>query len=196
MNTTEESDRVTGRSDDVYWLAFCYLGNELTPAQTVDFESRLADDLEAQVALTEVMALASATHHSIAELGGGRLNYRSPISGTDGSGFQWRWVAAVVAAVAGVLVSIPVWQLFNADGGQQSTAANEVELWERSTEIYQSVAVDRYDYDDPCGAVNINVEGDFLDDPENIDNELLLDRDLTSIFASALALSGQTKSEM
>ena len=46
----EESDRLD-------WLAFCYVADELTDAQRVDFETQLSSDIDAQEALANAVAL-------------------------------------------------------------------------------------------------------------------------------------------
>ena len=62
-----EGEKVNERENQLEWTAFCYASGELTPAETEQFELRLADDQEARealaraVELTQVVAAAEST---------------------------------------------------------------------------------------------------------------------------------------
>src|SRR5688572_21154917 len=48
------------QDDKLNWSAFCYLTDELTPAEALDFEERLATDQAAREALAEAVQLTQA----------------------------------------------------------------------------------------------------------------------------------------
>ena len=66
MNS-EYAKKFEAVSDDLDWLAFGYLMNELSDQQRVDFEDRLADDQLAQKALIRAVELTAGIHASCTE---------------------------------------------------------------------------------------------------------------------------------
>lgn len=95
------------KPDDLDWLAFCYIADELSRDETDAFEARLADDQEAREAVARAVELTRA----IAAAGAERRKRPAPVSRPAG---VWRrmglagrlaWTAAAAAAcLAAVLV--------------------------------------------------------------------------------------------
>ena len=56
-NTVDSNPDIFGESNRLDWLAFCYVADELTDAQRVDFETQLSSDIDAQEALANAVAL-------------------------------------------------------------------------------------------------------------------------------------------
>lgn len=176
------------KPNDLHWLAFRYAAGELPTGQADDFEARLADDFDAQVALAEMVALASVTHKAIETIddhGKVRLTSIQPVESRRS--LRWQWIAAAVSVAAGVLFIGSAWQFFPEIKHQQSMAANELELWDRSVEIYQEVRLNEDEFE---------IADDDSEAAQEIESALSLDSDLTSIFASAFSLSDQSEVEL
>ncbi len=60
----EGSDN-SSQHDQLQWLAFCYLADELTASQRADFEGRLSSELSVQEALASVVELSSGVHQNL-----------------------------------------------------------------------------------------------------------------------------------
>ncbi len=59
-----EGSSEVNEQDHLQWLAFCYVGDELTARERDDFESQLSTDLEAQEALASVVELSCGIHQT------------------------------------------------------------------------------------------------------------------------------------
>jgi len=207
MKKTQNDHDVPPFASELHWLAFCYVAGEMTAEQTTLFEQRLAEDFEAQVAVADAVLLSSSTHASI-ETSQNRkvLVDRSHHCAANRSSL-WLWVAIA----AGLLVLVSSWQLLrnmpdNRGLAVKSTALdrqltnsaiglNELELWDRTVEIYSLGNV----HDDESeiysnSSVSDSLDGDYDSgdvnsdgDSEEIADALLVDSDLTSIFASAIS---------
>ena len=57
VNPVDSNPDIFGESNRLDWLAFCYVADELTDAQRVDFETQLSSDIDAQEALANAVAL-------------------------------------------------------------------------------------------------------------------------------------------
>lgn len=214
MKKTQNNHDIAEFASELDWLAFCYVAGELTAEQTVQFEQRIADDLEAQIAVADAVALTSSTYASIetiqkakVSLDRGQRGQRGRSSEADRSS-AWRWVAV---AAAGVVAIVSAWQLLpnsvpkhdvavtSSDLDEQVTNSaieiNEVDLWGRTVEMYQSANLhgDEFEIWSPNGADEsfAGVSGEEYasgdDDSGDIADALLVDSDLTSIFASAFS---------
>jgi len=176
--------------NDVQWLAFGYVAGELTAEQSAAFEQRLANDLEAQVALSEVVSLTSATHKSLASMADVKVERsQRPVVEAKGS-FRRPWMAAVAAAAAGFFILVSAWQYLPGNTAQHAVAGDELELWGRSVEIHQRAELinDGYLY--------AQDESEFVDEAEEMADALSVDGDLALIFASAFSLSDESKVDM
>ena len=60
MNNVSHNPADVDRSDDLDWLAFQYVAGELSPAETVAFEDRLACDRHACEAVARMMQTVDA----------------------------------------------------------------------------------------------------------------------------------------
>jgi hypothetical protein len=85
------------------WSAFCYLSGEMSPAETEQFEARLADDQTAReslarmVELTQVLAAAETQTVELAPAGEGRTTWRAR--------FSWMAIGGLAAALLAMLWS-------------------------------------------------------------------------------------------
>lgn len=93
--------------DDLDWLAFRYVSNEMTGAEIESFEQRLADDQSAREAVAravDVSQAVSATRNDVIPIPSDHsplTNLRSPVRRVR----QIRWIAAAAASLAaGVLL--------------------------------------------------------------------------------------------
>lgn len=92
-------------SDQLQWLAFCYVSEELTSEQRQEFESRLSTDLEAQEALASVVELGRSiyeVHEAATALEHGNAVctlVRTTPRKTASSIARWRSLATVAAVV-------------------------------------------------------------------------------------------------
>lgn len=71
--------RNVDRDNDLQWLAFCYVGEELDEAAREAFDQRLGSDLEAQEALASVVALGRDVFQVESEFQSSPIAQSSPI---------------------------------------------------------------------------------------------------------------------
>jgi hypothetical protein len=96
--------------DDLDWLAFCYIADELSPDEADGFETRLADDQEAREAVARAVHLTRALAAAGAE-GRKRTTPASPVSGAwrrlglAGRLGRLAWAAAATAACLAVVLA-------------------------------------------------------------------------------------------
>ena len=60
MRANQDQAKQDQNSQDLNWLAFCYVVDELSPADALSFEERLASDQAAREALAEAVLLTQA----------------------------------------------------------------------------------------------------------------------------------------
>ena len=209
MKKTKNKHDIADFSSTLHWLAFCYVAGELSVEQTTQFEQRLAEDLDAQVAVADAVCWSEAAYVSLEAFQNDQVSLsRNRAAKTERSS-AWRWMAiaatgliAIVALWQGLPGSLPSGDLTEVARGDgraaiSTIALSESELWERTVELYQSDDADGDEFeiwgqnsDDGLLAEHYGqeyVNGD--DDSEEIADALLVDSDLTSIFASALRSS-------
>ena len=209
MKKTKNNHDVVDFASELHWLAFCYVAGELSVEQTAQFEQRLADDLEAQVAVADAVSLYESIYASIETSQNDQVSLGRSRGAKPDRLSAWRWVAI---AATGLVAIVSLWQVLPGslsnddlakvvDGDGQvagsTVALSEVDLWERTVELYQLANSDGDEFeiwsrnsDDGLLADDYSqgyVSGD--DDPGEIADALLVDSDLTSIFASALRSS-------
>jgi len=218
MKNTENNHDAAEFESTLHWLAFCYVAGELSAEQSIQFEQRIADDLEAQVAVADAVSLSSLTCGAIetlsdrkASLATRQRHHSQPV--TTQHSFWWRWVAVTAA---GFFVIVSVWQLLpnvarfddvavrSVDSShplEASTIGNdELDMWDQTVEMYrwENLDEDRSEGWAP-GVAGDSLEQAYTDidsDSEEIAEALLVDSDLASIFASAMSGSSLSKGEM
>lgn len=217
MKKTQNNHDVAGFASELHWLAFCYVAGELTAEQSAQFEQRLAEDLEAQVAVADAVSLCSSTYASIETSQDDKVALgRGQSAETDRSP-AWRWVT--VAAV-GLVAVVSLWQLlpgslhnddvaveqFNSDRqvANPEAAMNALDLWDRTIQMHQSADPHGDGFEIwPPNSADDSRAGDYSqqylggdDDSEEIADALLVDSDLATIFASALSSLDPLEGEM
>ena len=129
MITSEETSPCGDGRDDVAWLAWRYLLDELDPLAAAAFEDRLAEDEGAAEALADAVALRQAI---VASRDRGHDEHQAVVMLPDGAIRRWRLVgigAVVAACVAAFLVVRPL-----SRGPHAShRAADLVRLWNESS---------------------------------------------------------------
>ena len=217
MKKSQDNHDVTEFASELDWLAFCYVAGELSAEQTIEFEQRLAEDLEAQMAVADAVSLSSSTYASIETIRDGKVSLDRSHSAEAARSSAWRWVAV---AAAGLVAIVSVWQLLpnsahNHDVSVKSTgidrqvtnsatAISAVDLWGQTVEMHQSANLHGDEFEIWSGDVaDDSLAGDYGeeyasgdDDSGEIADVLLVDSDLTSIFASALSSFDPSKGGM
>lgn len=128
MITSEETaPRGDGR-DDVAWIAWRYLLDELDPLQAAAFEDRLAEDEGAAEALADAVALREA----IVASRGRDHDERRPVTRPRGVTRRWRLVGigATVAACVGAFLMV---RSTSRAPHTSHGAADLVRLWNESS---------------------------------------------------------------
>lgn len=106
MNTTpDNTTNCCTERDELDWLAFRYVSNEMTAAEVLDFEGRLIDELPAQ----EAVARAVEMTHAVVSAMEPAVAPAKPVA-TTGRRQLWWAVAATSAAVAAVCASFFIGQ--------------------------------------------------------------------------------------
>ena len=100
MATYSDDKEPHGGQDDseLFWLAYCYVAGELSPAQTLEFEARLEVDQPAREAVALAVEMAAAVQgaaDSFVELPASRRGM-SPVGG-----WAWAMAASIALAVVG-----------------------------------------------------------------------------------------------
>jgi hypothetical protein len=89
--------------NELDWAAFCYLAGEMSPAETEQFEARLADEQPARealaraVELTQVVAAAESTEHALVVPESNQSNWMTRLS--------WMAVGGLASAALAMLWS-------------------------------------------------------------------------------------------
>jgi anti-sigma-K factor RskA len=215
MKKMQNDHDVAPFASELQWLAFCYVAGELTTQQTFEFEQRIADDLEAQLAVADAVALSVATCASLETLTENKVSLDGGRVADAARGSAWRWGTV---AVAGLVAIVLAWQLLpgsvpNDDVAVQSLNQNgqvtnsisgksTADLWGRMGEMHQSANLHGDGFEiwsaeqSPAGD-DVGQEYESADDgSEEIADVLLVDSDLASIFASALWSVDPSKGEM
>ena len=217
MKKTQNNHDVAEFASELDWLAFCYVAGELTAEQTLQFEQRIAEDLEAQVAVADAVALASSTYASIETICDGKVSLDRGQSTEADRSSAWRWVAV---AAAGLFAIVSAWQLLpnsapdhdvavqatvvDAQETDSAIGVSAVDLWGQTVEMHQSANLHGDEFEIWSGNVaDDSLAGDYGeeyasgdDDSGEIADVLLVDSDLTSIFASALSSFDPSKGGM
>jgi len=186
--------------NDIHWLAFCYVADELTSEQAVAFERRLADDLETQEALAEVMSMSVSVYDAYVG-NDSKSDEDSKVAlaarGADSDKVK-NWYA-VVAVAAGLLVALSVWQSLATNGtGENSSQpelvagmVSEVELSESWAEILESSSdSDNLSRQVASGGTLVDANDasdDEVSDSVESTKGLLVDPDMVAIFSSAIS---------
>lgn len=217
MKRMNNDHEIAEFASELHWLAFCYLSGELTAEQTIQFEQRLAEDLEAQVALADAVSLSSSVYASIDSIEKEKVSLGRNQAAVADRSTAWRWVAV---AAAGFVAIVSLWQMLpgsfsnngiavksSVEDGQVENSAmglSEVDLWDRTVQMYQSAnsqgdefeiwSRDVADEARAGGYGEEYVSGD--DDLEEIADVLRVDSDLASIFSSALSSLDASGGEM
>jgi len=221
MKKTQNNHDVHQFASELHWLAFCYVAGEMTAQQTIQFEQRIAEDFDAQVAVADAVSLSSSIYTSIENLEVGKVSVdRSQPAAADRSTSRrssWRWVAAIAAAILVIVSSLQLWRslpgnhnvasnstVLNERSADPTIGLNELELWARTVEIYRLANAHEDESDTYSNSsANESLDEDYSaedvdadDDSGEIADALLLDGDLASIFASAISSLDLPKGEL
>ena len=96
-------------SQDLDWLAFCYIANELDEAEREEFETRLLECETAREAVVDAVRDLQILYSSLQEDSqpiAAQVNLPSKKSDP-----RQRWIATFVASVAAVLLAVNSWSL-------------------------------------------------------------------------------------
>jgi hypothetical protein len=113
------------KPDDLDWLAFCYIADELSPDEVERFESRLADDQEAREAVARAVDLTRAVAAVCAEA----PHRTTPASSVAG---VWRrmglagrlgWAAIAASACLAAVLGYQYYHACQHDRGAAPTAS-------------------------------------------------------------------------
>ena len=115
-NIENSNSDIFGESDRLDWLAFCYVADELTETQRVDFETQLSSDIEAQEALANAVALGRSvfqaqqlTRNPANVQAKGQLRKKIvPTKRLTGQAGWKFWIAAASALVVASLIVLSV----------------------------------------------------------------------------------------
>ena len=216
-NSAAPNGQQTDQQNDLYWLAFCYVADELPAEEAASFELRLADDLQAQEALVEVVSMSSSTYQSMV--------VRDENSKVDvvvkRNADSHRWVGrtknmwrSIVVLAAGILLIGLSWQYLNSKGTLQNSAQQSVASKAGTLESYAGLeSSDLAMWEQTVGMLHdegvwSSVVGDQLSDEGNDNAQydagdsaastegLDVDEDLVSLFSSAMSISDISKGEM
>lgn len=134
--------------DDLHWLAFCYVADELDHDQRIAFESRLEIDQAARDAVASAVRQSQAIHAAIVELKQNASvaaehfsdRVSEPPSGyavarpsrphsdvgvsNESGTLSWRRIAALMTAAAALLVMTSIWA-FEFSGKAPTTTSEE-----------------------------------------------------------------------
>jgi hypothetical protein len=155
------------KPDDLDWLAFCYIADELSRDEVDAFEARLADDQQAREAVARAVELTRA----IAVAGAGSRKRTEPASRVAGA---WRrlglagrigrlaWAAAAAAACLAAVLAYQHYRSNTPMAGppQEVPGAGEIEtpgsrprelalLWSRTREELAALQLDGWAADLP-----------------------------------------------
>ncbi len=217
MKETKNNHDVAQFDSGLDWLAFCYVAGELSAQQAAEFEQRLAEDLDAQVAVADAVSMCASTYASIETFQADKVSLGCGQTAETDRSSTWRWVAV---AAAGLVAIVSLWQMLPASPGNEEVAhkssgrvsqkagsaiaISEVDLWDRTVEMYQSAnphgdqfeiwALSSVDESFGSDGGELYVSGD--DGSQEIADALQVDSDLASIFASALSSIAPSEGEM
>lgn len=139
---TDQQDIKAFDPNDLDWLAFCYVADELDADQRHAFETRLENEQLARDAVANVVAetrrldvaLQTAASGNVAESKAG-YQVESRSKAPSGSGISWQRALVLVTSTAALLVFVWIW---NADSmnGNQPDNDDVAEVW--SNEAWNS----------------------------------------------------------
>ncbi|MEL7497838.1 MAG: hypothetical protein AAFN77_09525 [Planctomycetota bacterium] len=129
------SDQKTENFDpqDLDWLAFCYVADELDSAKRADFEARLDEDQVARDAVARAvseaslihLAIGTSRHASVAEEKSTYTVSRGPV--TPDVPF-WKRPALLMTAATALVFFALIWT-FNTDAPSAPTTVDLAEVW-------------------------------------------------------------------
>ena len=126
----------TAAGDDLDWVAFCYISDELSAEDREVFEARLAADVTACEAVGRAVQLAESASLALSDANPKLANNQESAAWRRSSG---RTATAIAALVATVLVAVVP---FIQNSGEPATAENEtrdadviVAMWSGSREL-------------------------------------------------------------
>ena len=127
MNRNMRNDR---NFDELEWLAFCYISNELDDESRIKFEVRLAEDQATRDAIVQAMELTQLLDVSIADENRkqtgdlpGSTTYLAEQKGTYHIASKQRVKSLLVAAAALLLVAVGM-NWYSQSGSEDAGSAN------------------------------------------------------------------------
>jgi len=123
-NDNEKRDEPSG--DDLDWLAFCYVTDELDAESRAAFEQRLATDVIACEAVADAVHLSSLVYE-VAEADDNKLVELPADPAEHTQPAKWSVVPTLVFAASVMLCLLAAgWIWTNSNGTQQSPDANQL----------------------------------------------------------------------
>lgn len=117
------------RQDDVAWMAFCYISDELPDDVRIEFEERLAHDQAAREAVSDAVQQAQVLYSTLnsTSFNGGREPVALPARRSAKHAKILRRTRILVASAAALLLIVTGWAWLGSSGSTDGLAENESE---------------------------------------------------------------------